>query len=62
MTDNDKNTQGGKTSQHDPMTLNLQMWKEIEMLKKKNEEEIQWMKRKNEEEIATLNWENTWMK
>jgi len=41
MTDNDKNTQVRETSQPDPMTLILRMRKEMEMLKKKNEEDIQ---------------------
>ena len=62
MIGNDKNTQGGETSQPNPKTLILQMRKEMKMLKKKNEEEIQGIKRKNEEEIAALKRENTLMK
>jgi len=38
------------------------MRKEMEMLKKKNEEEIQGMKKKSEEEIKALRRENARMK
>jgi len=62
MTTNDKNTQVGETSQPDPMTLILQMRKDMEMLKKKNEEEIQGRKRKSEQEIEALRRQNAWMK
>jgi len=62
VTGNDRNTQVGETSQLDPMALILQMRKEMELLKKKNEEEVQGMKRENEEELAALRRENARMK
>ena len=63
MTINDRNMQGGaETSQPNPMALIMQMRREMEMLKKKNDEEIQGMKRKNAEDITALKKKNTRMK
>jgi len=62
MTGNDRNVHVGETSQPDPMAMILQMRKEMDLLKKKNEEEVQAMRRENEEELAALRRENTRMK
>ena len=62
MMGNERNVLVGETSQSDPMTMILQMRKEMDVLKKKNEEEVQAMRRENEEELAALRRENTRMK
>jgi len=41
MTGNERNVHVGETSQPDPMAMILQMRKEMDVLKKKNEEEVQ---------------------
>ena len=62
MTGNERNVHVGETNQPDPMAMILQMRKEMDVLKKKNEEEVQAMRRENEEELAELRRENTRMK
>jgi len=42
----------------DPMTLILSLQREVEEIRKKNEEELRSVRRKNEEEIYALRQEN----
>jgi len=53
---------GTETNQPNPMAMIVHMRRELETLKRKNEEEIQRMKRENEEEIEALKKENALMK